>query len=363
MVGTRIEVFVHLPHGLDAADYRERYLVGDEPDETPYGFHLARELGFNVTFSRDHKRWRNDWLRHRIKRLLFGIDLVHAFDNRAAIRRADVVWTMLEGEAFSVGLLFFLRLTSRRPLIGNVVWLFNEWHATRFLKRALHRLTVRCISKMTVHSASCLPVAKSAFPGVDVRLMHFGISLNTFPIREPRAESAAGPLHVFAAGNDGTRDWQTLLHAFGNDARFRLTIVCWWLDPSAIEPYNNVVLVTRPTMAAFRSLYDEADVVAVPMTSNLFSGITVALESAALGRPLLATRTGGVPTYFADDEVTYVEPNDPSGMRDALLTGNAAQRIAASRRAQRRLIDAAYTTAGLIGRYADLTRELLAPPR
>ena len=58
-------------------------------------------------------------------------------------------------------------------------------------------------------------------------------------------------------------------------------------------------------MSDFIACYHWADIVAVPMRQNIYSGITVALEAAAMGTPVVSSRTGGVPTYFGEDEVFY----------------------------------------------------------
>src|SRR5579875_3519254 len=87
---------VHLKHGLDAAQYRERYLRGEVPDETPYGFHHAESAGWRLTFSEDHPESKvTNVVRRALIRLL-GFDLVHAYRNRRLIQAADVVWTMEE---------------------------------------------------------------------------------------------------------------------------------------------------------------------------------------------------------------------------------------------------------------------------
>ena len=118
-------------HGKDAEDYRQAYQEGKEPDETPYGFHLAETLGYDVAFSRDappapidlRGRVLAKGLRVSSRRL--GFDLVHAYNNRAGLRQADVIWTMTEGEAFATSLLCRLGRLPRRPLIANTIWLFD----------------------------------------------------------------------------------------------------------------------------------------------------------------------------------------------------------------------------------------------
>jgi hypothetical protein len=89
----------------------------------------------------------------------------------------------------------------------------------------------------------------------------------------------AGPIRILAAGNDPTRDWPTVLSAFGGDPRFELTIVSDKVAEEAVAPYSNLQLPRRPTVVAFQELYRWADFTVVPMVENKYSGITVALEA------------------------------------------------------------------------------------
>ncbi len=271
----RPRVYVHIFYGKDVETYRREYLAGREPDETPYGFHLAAQEGFDVSFSRDAPP--STGLVARLARRLPNIDLLHAFSNRERIRAADAVWTMTEGEAFAVAALMAFGIVPRRPVIGNAVWLLNNWGSYSGRRRKLYQYLSRTISVMTVHSRECLPVIRSALPRLRSELLFFGINTEMFRLTPPRIEEQTGPLRLFAIGNDRTRDWATLLAAFGNDPRFHLTIICWWLTDEDIARYDNVAVVRSPTMADFRRCYAETDMVVVPMEENIFSGITVAL--------------------------------------------------------------------------------------
>ncbi|WP_296599604.1 glycosyltransferase family 4 protein [Phenylobacterium sp.] len=346
---------VQLYWGKDAELYRERFRQGIEPDETPYGFHLAAEEGHTVTFSRDGK---HRFMSKVIERI-FGFDLVHAWHNRRAIAAADVVWTMTEGEAFAVATLMKFGLVPRRPIVSASIWLFNRWDLLPWWRHWLYRFLVDEIAVMGVHSAKCLPIAERAFPNLRCELMHFGINTDYFTIRPPKAPDSTVS-HIVAAGNDRTRDWDTLIQAFGSDKRFKLTLACAWLSNSRTARHKNVTLVKPQTMDELRELYDSADIIAVPMKENVFSGITVALEAAALGKPVLSSRTGGVPTYFDEDEVLYAPPGDPRALREAVLNSSPAALEAVAHRAQERLLSDDYSTRGLMARYSRITREVFS---
>jgi glycosyltransferase involved in cell wall biosynthesis len=356
----RTKVHVQLLYGQDAETYRQNYLAGKLPSETPYDFQLAREEGFDVSFSRDAVRNPKGFFIRFLSRI-FEFDVLHAWSNRDRIRRADVIWTLTEGEAFATAFLFFLGIIPRRPIIANNVWLLHYWEQTRFHKRAVCRYLSRYITVLTVHSKECLPVAKRIFPETRTKLMYFGINTQLFKLTAPGSVPNDGniPIRIFSAGTDKTRDFETLLAAFGNDDRFHLTIICGRLGEDQIKQYRNVVLIRPSGMAEFLRCYEEADIVAVPMKENIFSGITVALEGVAMGKPLLSSRTGGVPTYFEEDDVFYVPVGDAATMREVIISTDHASRRQRAERAQSRFIERDYSSRALIRRYAELTRDVL----
>jgi glycosyltransferase involved in cell wall biosynthesis len=356
---TKARIHVQLFYGWDADRYRQNYIAGKKPDESPYGFHLAREEGFDVTFSRDCPRDPNSLLMQLVGRLL-GFDLLHAWFNRELIRAADVIWVMSEDEAFATAFLFSLRIVPRRPIVANAIWLANYWKDMRLHKKLIYRYLARYISILTVHSNSCLPIVKSAFPRLRAELMYFGINTNIFKLTTPILRRKRDPTRIFAPGRDRTRDWGTLLAAFGNDDRFQLTIICSRLTYDQIRQYRNVVLVDNPTMAEFLDCYREADMVAVSMKENNFAGITVALEAVAMGKPVVSSRTGGVTSYFEEEDVFFVPVGDASAMREVVLSSDHVSRHQRAESAQRRFVARDYSTRALIRRYSELTREMLS---
>ena len=356
----RHRLYVHLPSSLEVDAYREGWKAGVEPDETPYGFHLAESLDYSVEFSKNHIRGKRALQRAAdvLRRRAMGIDLIHAWTNRRAIQRADVIWTMLEQEALAISVLMKLRLVDHKPIIAGTVWTLDHWSRLGKLKRLFLHGLFRTWSVLTVHSEECLEIARREVRDVESRLLHFGVSEKSFAPLPLRDETDDGPIVIFAMGNDRTRDWETLLRAFGNDARFRLDIVCRWLKDEAVQEYSNVRIIRAPDMATMRALYAGADYAAVTMHENNYSGITVALEAAALGVPILATRTGGLSTYFAKDEMLLADVHDHVELRSAVLRQSAVDRRRMADRARAKFQAGEYTTLGMMKRYDALTREV-----
>lgn len=149
------------------------------------------------------------------------------------------------------------------------------------------------------------------------------------------------------------------MNAFGNDERFHVTIVCSRLSDTLLQRYSNLSLIKRPNISDFLRSYQDADIVIVPMVENIFSGITVALEAVALGRPVLATRTGGVPTYFSDDEVLYVPAGDAHAMLDSVLGDSNKDCEDRVTRASTRFQRNDYSTHAMISRYVKITSRFI----
>jgi len=360
MNGVQFHAYVHLCYGLDAEAYRARYAAGLEPDATPYGFHHAQNDGFDVSFSHDAQGTIFE-LSRRVARRILGFDVSHAFSNRRHIRKADVVWTMTEPEAFAVCLLMRLGVVPRKPMVANAVWLLNEWDTLPWWRQRLIKSLLREISVLTVHSERCIPLAKQVAPKYAVQLNYFGINADLFWQAATPKLVGNQPVRIFAPGNDRTRDWETLLAAFGNDERFDIKLACGWISNDLIKRYNNVALLRKPSMKEFLQAYIEADFVAVPMVENVFSGITVALEAVAVGRPVLCSRTGGVPSYFDEKAAFYTPVGDAAAMRQTVLDATpetVRTRIDAARRT---FNERGYSTRAVMARYATISRKLLFP--
>jgi glycosyltransferase involved in cell wall biosynthesis len=340
---------------VDVSLWRQEFRTGVVPDETPYGFHLAEMEGCNVVFGRPRG---NSFVARAIRRLL-GFDLIHVWRNWDLVKSSDVVWTVTETEYLSV--LFIPWLQGKKPpkLIANNIWIFNEWDSLSRIHKAVYGALLKQVSVIAVHSQQNIPIIRRIIPGADVRLVHFGVSSDSFPLTPPRQSRKPGPLRIFAAGGDKTRDWETLLKAFGNDDRFDVTLALRHpiLD---LTPYRNVKAPKSMTIPQFRDNYRSADFVVIPLVENLYSGITVALEAIALGAPVISSNTGGVPTYFGPDQVIYVPPGDPDALLRAALDTDFDARRAIVARAQRVFVKNDYTSAGHARRYVALSREILA---
>jgi glycosyltransferase involved in cell wall biosynthesis len=68
-----------------------------------------------------------------------------------------------------------------------------------------------------------------------------------------------------------------------------------------------------------RGLYAQSAVVVVPLKKAMLSGVTVALEAMAMGKPVILTHNGYVEEFLRDGETGYfVPPEDKGALRDKI---------------------------------------------
>ncbi len=350
-----LDVFVLLARNLDAHNWSVGNEIGVFPDKTPYGFHNAESMSCKVTYSAPTKLN----LIGRLFRFVFKCDILHVMANWRRLRNADIVWTMTETEFLALRILERMSFSPRKPLVGQVIWLLSDWKTYSAVRRWCVTKLLRDTSVLTVHSKSNLPILRAVVPEADVRFLSFGVSIESFPLTPPTGGSDLGPIRIFAPGGDKTRDWQNLFEAFGNDSRFDVVVAIRHLKGDHVSKYSNFRDAESRTVEGFREEYYRADFILVPMISNPYSGITVALEATSSGAAIICSNTGGVPSYFDATEVLFVPPGDPVAMRNAALSMNAQQRREMAGRAQQRFVRDEYTSKAMAKRYVELSQEIV----
>ncbi|WP_437586917.1 glycosyltransferase [Sorangium sp. So ce1000] len=363
-----MHVFVHLSASQDAEEWTRRWSAGTLigiNERKPYGYDRAEAHGCNVVFSRAHaERLPARTLRLGVRALL-GFDLVHAFRNRAEIQRADVIWTHTESQ--HLGVLATLRILEgfrcepgRSPvLIAQCVWLFDG--AVRKLdpRSLLWRALLARADAITVLSSENLRVARGMFPNNHTELVRFGIRVDEMVPARRRARS--GPLRIVAVGNDRHRDWSTLVAAVRDFEACSARIVSQTAPRSTGRGCARIELLRVSRNEELAELYDWADVAVVPLKHNLHaSGITVIEEALVRGLPVVATDTGGLRSYFADDELFYCAVGDPGSLRRQLELcarepDTCHERTA---RAQTKLREGDLNSEAYVRRHVELSREL-----
>ncbi|WP_224249203.1 glycosyltransferase family 4 protein [Hyalangium gracile] len=213
------------------------------------------------------------------------------------------------------------RLLSRRKrrivLLVHNVSSKKRWLALAKLglgKRVDHFL---CLSP---HSQRVL-VEQYGLPPERVSVIYSRVDTAYF---QPRPEQPT-KRQVCAAGAVN-RDYDSLIEAAtGLDAEVKIAADTVWRYSVAGKQTQarplppNVEMRSWGTYANLRQLYAESRVVVVPLARPIISGITVALEGMAMGKPVILTRNPYV-EGFIEDGVTgfHVEPSNPAQLRERI---------------------------------------------
>lgn len=305
--GSRRQVHIHLDTGRSFEEWAARFAESLVRESTPYGYGALRSV-YEVTSSRDLKAGRLVAVLQRVVRKTLGMDLIHAWWNRSALRKADVVITHTEVEFLAALLVLWVMRDRRDKVLCQAVWLWDRWqHLTRARRCVYKQLMSRALV-LTTLSPDNLTVARTVMPDRPSAFVPFGVRpFPPFPdYGYPRGHRA----RFLAAGNDADRDWATLV-----SAAYKLTEVgpvnmrVRSASPAALRAFSGTQWGAEPAEGFTRFLEDMrwCDVVVIPLRRNLHaSGITVALESLSAGRAVVIADTGGVRTYLGDLASYYI---------------------------------------------------------
>ncbi|MBC8748216.1 MULTISPECIES: glycosyltransferase family 4 protein [Paraburkholderia] len=355
------KVHVHLFYGADPRFYRKGDDIG-----CLYGYHHAQSEAFALTYSKDARESRPVRLVRRALKAALGFDFIHTWRNRAEMLRSDVIWTHTEQEWLSAALM--LLLCERKPrrgasplLLAQSVWLLDKWPSYGIARRWLYRKLMTRADRLTTLASENAGLCQRYF-NRDATPLLYGLNTRDFPVTPPTQWTPRTPLRIAAIGNDRDRDWETLIKAVGNDPRYTVKLATRRRIPASLRA-SNVEIALFSGIKKQHELYDWADVIVVPLRPNSHaSGITVMLEAAAVGKPMVATDVGALRDYFPADEAAYVPPFNPQALRDA-LDRLAAEPVEALRQAQAAaagLLARDLTTQHYAMQHVRITREMLS---
>src|ERR1700722_18564178 len=317
----RIKVFVHLVHGFGARQWRKAWAKGEMPgilDKLPYGYYHAADDQYDIKYSEDVNESRVTRLIRLALRRALGFDLLHAWRNRAGLHDSDIVWTHTELEHLGVLLLWCLTKPVSRPrLIAQSVWLYDRWYDYSAFKRWLYKTLLSKADVLTVLSPDNLVRARELFPNTPVEFIRFGIDSAAITPAAKRIRHK--PLRVLSLGRDMHRDWDTLIQAIKPCGDWHLRIAATQNTPGVAAQSDKVELIKATTAKEVFDLYAWADIVVLPLRTNMHaSGITVLAEAALSGVPVIASDTGGLRSYFSGREGKYVAVGDVLALRHAI---------------------------------------------
>jgi glycosyltransferase involved in cell wall biosynthesis len=348
---------VHLFYGADPRFYRPGENIG-----CLYGYHHAESDEFQLSYSQDAKESKPVRLVRRALKTLLGFDMIHTLRNRDEMLRSDVIWTHTEQEWLSAALMLLMngKRDTQPLLLAQSVWLIDKWPNYGVLRRWFYRKLIGRADLLTTLARDNAELCREYF-GREATQLFYGLNTRDFPVQQPKAWQPNTPLRIAAIGNDRDRDWETLIKAVGNDPRFAVRLATRRRIPRALRSLN-VQVAPAAGLKKQRELYDWADVVVVPLRPNTHaSGITVMLEAAAVGKPMVVTNVGGLEDYFSARAAAYVPPFDADALREALLglIASPDQALQQAQAASMQLVSRDHTTQHYAQQHVKITRDLL----
>jgi glycosyltransferase involved in cell wall biosynthesis len=354
------KVHVHLFYGADPRFYRPGDNIG-----CLYGYHHAQSDAFALTYSQDARESKPVKLLRRGLKAALGFDFIHTWRNRAEMLRSDVIWTHTEQEWLSAALM--LLLSGRKAgddagplLLAQSVWLLDKWPSYGILRSWLYRKLMTRADQLTTLASENAELCQRYFER-DAKPLFYGLNTQDFPVKAPTEWKPDTPIRIAAIGNDRDRDWETLIKAFGNDARYTVKLATRRRIPASLRA-PNVEIALFSGIKKQHELYDWADVIVVPLRPNSHaSGITVMLEAAAVGKPMVVTNVGALQDYFPANEAAYIPPFDPQALREAVdqLAASPTDALRQAQAAAAGLLSRDLTTQNYAMQHVRVTQEML----
>lgn len=342
------------PPTYDHVEWRERNANGLAPGRVPYGLDGLAGSAWSVGYSHGLPAGRNPrrWLGlpsaalARRRRPWPSADFALGWDERMAVP----LLSTYGGSQLRLG--------------AGVIWATDRLvqRTSRLLVRG-YREVLRRLDVVWCLSTGQLPVLQSwlDLPPERVRYLPFGVDTTLFRHRSwPQS-----PL-VLSLGNDRDRDVGTLFEALAEVRAHRDDVRVLVQSRSDRTPPPGVELLPTLGFAEALDLYAKASVVAVATHPNLHvSGMTVALEGMATGRPVVLSATPGANGYVIDSVTGYlVPPGDPEAHGAAivrLLDDPARARSMGS--AAREHVMARHSEASMCDNLSAILHDVAALPR
>ena len=249
-----------------------------------------------------------------------GGDFWHAF------KRSFPYIVHLHGSRYT-----FLRMANKKLVRGE--WLYRRLELA-FMRRA------RCVVSPS-QALLDLVTEENAHPFDDTLVLPYPLDprLLTEPVAQPR--DTTRQLVMFAARNDPVKGADTLLGAVPlvRQQHPAVDFELFGYKPAAGEALPQGVhchaFVTKDQLLAH---YHRADICVVP--SRWDNSPNTVYEAMAAGKPVVASRVGGIPELVEDGVTGFlVEPNEPQQLADAIvrLLQNEQARRAMGERGRERI--------------------------
>jgi glycosyltransferase involved in cell wall biosynthesis len=305
--------------------------VRDGGTSLPYGSHHLADAGYTVIYCdplasvpvRRAHLGRPIRAAHR----LIGKPLLYPVLEPLRILRADLFVCFLEDNLDALWLLVRLRrLLTRRSGHRSVLvvcWLAEDARRLPARHRRRWRRRLTSFDRVVVFSANQVAILQTELrlPAGLVEAVPFGVTVAAADDSGPSTPSApsgpAGP--VVAAGVDQGRDYPTFVEALGN-LPTPVTIVTNTEQARALHTRGRVSVIGPLPRQAYLATLREAEIMVLPTHELAYpTGQTVLLESLALGKPCVVTRSAALDDYVSDGvDVLLVPAGDAAALREAV---------------------------------------------
>lgn len=299
---------VYYPSQVDVDAWKVAYDEEAKPDAWPYGLNRLEDESTGVSHKSIHRQ--NSFvaaaasLLQKPRRTTRGVStpLSVTWDERTALD----LYLAGEGGYFATG----------------VIWATDQLRVpAAALRLRLLRRVLRDAGAIWCLSTAQLPIldrwlGKRSRSGM-AEYLPFGIDTDFYSARSQESDDL-----IFSVGGDRDRDPETLFAALASTISARPGTRAVVQTTSTIKPPDGVSVVKHLAHAELREMYAKATVVAVATKPNLHvSGMTVSLEAAATGRPVVITKTPGMTDYVRDGLTGLLTPvGDASAMAASIIS-------------------------------------------
>ncbi|MFM8888116.1 MAG: glycosyltransferase family 4 protein [Chthoniobacterales bacterium] len=275
------------------------------------------------------------------------------------LRSCDVVVSTSTEASFGLCLWKSLGLL-KQPLIGILCGAVNYPIGSGIRRKWTASLLARMQPVLFADSEKEELSRRFAIAPENIAVGWFGVDENFWQLpAEARTRSG-----VLAVGNDGRRDYATLLEAARSLPHLEFTVVTRIAapkdSPSNVQWKRGDWHEQAVSDHELRELYQGAACVVVPLKeSPQPSGQSVAMQAMMCGAPVVHTKTSGwwgADTIRDGKEVLLVPSSDPSALAEAIISGTGS---GVAGRSRLELLAADWTASGFAKRIGDQAAKLV----
>jgi len=266
--------------------------------------------------------------------LYAGVDIFRAIRVLVSLKKYDAILAV--GESSALVLLFFKQIFRfKTPILILDPSIGFDWQAR---KRVLDFVLPRAQAVLLRGNNQADLLKQIYGERCKPEIIYHAIDTDYYKPQDVRQEN-----YIFSIGNDVGRDFKTLIEASKNiDAEVIIKTNEQSLAELAL-PDNVHIMKERVSFDELKALYAKARFVVVPLNDLPHAGgVNSVLESMAMGKASIISRSQGIKDYIADSETALVvEPGNIDQLHRAMryLLANPDEAIRLGSNARRHVMD------------------------